>query len=62
MKYFDKTSFFYTIVYTFGHFIIAIGCSYYILEAEINLAAIDAIVEPSINAFWFYLLHQVIKK
>ena len=28
--------------------------------APLNLAAIDALVEPIINGFWFYLLFEVI--
>ena len=50
-----------TVTYSVGHIIIAILCSYYILDAKINLAAIDAFVEPGINAFWFYLLQKIVK-
>tara|TARA_Y100000768_G_scaffold335858_1_gene277239 strand:+ start:316 stop:513 length:198 start_codon:yes stop_codon:yes gene_type:complete len=47
-----------TIVYTTGHFIIAASCVYYITGASLELATIDAIVEPIINAVWFYFLHK----
>ena len=47
-----------TIVYTTGHFIIAASCVYYITGASLELATIDAIVEPIINAVWFYALHK----
>ena len=33
-----------------------------IFNAPLKLAAIDAFVEPIINAFWFYLLHSYWKK
>ena len=49
------------VVYTVGHIFIAIACASYIFNAPINLAAIDAFIEPIINGFWFYLLHQYFK-
>ncbi len=50
------------IVYTIGHFIIAIACVTMITGASIELAAIDALVEPMINGVWFYVLHSSWKK
>ena len=50
------------IVYTIGHMIIAIGCVMIITGASIELATIDAIVEPLINGVWFYVLHTTWKK
>ena len=47
-----------TIVYTIGHIFIATMCAVIIFSATVNLAAIDAFVEPIINAFWFYFLHS----
>ena len=49
------------VVYTFGHIIIAIICASLIFNASLNLAALDAFVEPVINGFWFYLLHEFFK-
>ena len=49
------------VVYTIGHIFIAIACASYIFDAPLNLAAIDAFIEPIINGFWFYLLHQYFK-
>ena len=49
------------VVYTVGHIFIAIACASYIFNAPLNLAAIDAFIEPIINGFWFYLLHQYFK-
>tara|TARA_B100000886_G_C20125280_1_gene367608 strand:+ start:25 stop:468 length:444 start_codon:yes stop_codon:yes gene_type:complete len=51
-----------TAIYTIGHIAIATLCAAVIFSASINLAAVDALVEPIINAFWFYLLHKIWKK
>ena len=50
------------IVYTIGHMIIAIACVMIITGASIELATIDAIVEPLINGIWFYVLHETWKR
>ena len=34
-------------------------CASLITGVALNLAAIDAIVEPLINGVWFYLLHKI---
>lgn len=49
-------------IYTIGHIIIAMICNNWITGAEFNLAAIDAIIEPVINGFWFYFLHKLWRK
>ncbi len=48
-----------TVVYTIGHFIIAVTCVTLVTGASLELATIDALVEPTINAFWFYALHKI---
>ena len=53
---------FLTVIYTIGHIIIATLCAAVIFGDSVNLAALDAIVEPIINAFWFYFLHKIWKK
>ena len=50
------------IVYTIGHMLIAIACVMIITGASIELATIDAIVEPLINGVWFYVLHKLWRK
>ena len=50
------------IVYTIGHMLIAIACVMIITGASIELATLDAIVEPLINGVWFYVLHETWKK
>ena len=47
-----------TIVYTIGHFIIAACCVMYFTGASIYESITDAIVEPILNGFWYYLLDR----
>ena len=49
------------VVYTIGHIIIAWVCATLIFNASFSLAAADAIIEPIINGFWFYILHKAAK-
>ena len=48
-----------TIIYTSGHFIIAVLCVTLITGASLELATLDALIEPMINAVWFYILHRI---
>ncbi len=50
------------IIYTLGHIVIATICNWLITGAAMELAAIDAIVEPIINGIWFYALHKLAKR
>ena len=50
------------IIYTIGHIFIATICNWLITGAAMELAAIDAIVEPIINGIWFYVLHKFAKR
>ena len=45
-------------IYTIGHIIIAMICTYLITGATLELAATNAIVEPCVNGVWFYILHR----
>ena len=49
------------VVYTIGHIIIAWVCATLIFNASFSFAAADAIIEPIINGFWFYILHRIAK-
>ncbi|MBD62947.1 MAG: hypothetical protein CMD68_02580 [Gammaproteobacteria bacterium] len=49
-------------VYTVGHIFIAMTCTLVITGTSLNLAALDALIEPIINGFWFYFLHKAWKK
>ena len=48
-----------TIIYTLGHFVIAVLCVTLITGASLELATLDALIEPMINAVWFYILHKI---
>ena len=50
------------ILYTIGHILIAMTCNRILTGAPLNLAAIDALVEPMVNGVWFYLLFEVFNK
>ena len=54
-----SASLFRTAVYTLGHFLIAAGCVMYITGADFWLAITDAVVEPLINAVWFFILDRL---
>ena len=49
-------------IYTVGHIFIAMACTLLITGTSFDLAAMDALIEPVINGFWFYFLHKVWKK
>ena len=47
-----------TIVYTIGHFAIAITVLMLIADVPFMIALTDAIVEPLANAVWYFLLDK----
>ena len=56
-----------TLIYTIGHFAIAIICLMLIADVSFMSALTDAIVEPLANSIWYFLLDKfwaskVIKK
>lgn len=55
-----RSSLLLAIIYTLGHICIAMTCNYLITGAALELAAVDALIEPIVNGVWFYLLHKVI--
>ena len=57
-----KLGLYLAILYTIGHIFIAMVCNRLLTGAPLNLAAIDALVEPIVNGFWFYLLFEVFNK
>jgi len=50
------------ITYTLGHIIIAMIVVKLITGATLEMAALDAVIEPIINGVWFYILHRAYKK
>lgn len=61
-KIIGESSVLLAIIYTIGHIFIATICNWLITGAAMELAAVDAIVEPIINGIWFYVLHKVAKR
>lgn len=48
-----------TLIYTIGHFVIAASCVMYFTGASFAAAITDAIVEPLLNAVWFFVLDRL---
>ena len=47
-----------TIVYTLGHFIIAISVLMLVADVPFAIALTDAIVEPIANSIWYFILDK----
>ena len=47
-----------TVIYTLGHFVIAITCLMLIADVSLREAMTDAIVEPIANSIWYFLLDK----
>ena len=50
------------LIYTFGHIVISMTVIYFMTGASLWEAGAVALIEPSINGIWFYLLHTTWKK
>ena len=50
------------VVYTLGHSIIAMSVVSLMTGASLWEAGAVALIEPSINGIWFYVLHSLWKK
>ena len=54
----NKGSLLRTLVYTIGHFLIAIVCLMLIADVSFLIALTDAIVEPIANSIWYFILDK----
>ena len=54
----NKGSILRTIVYTLGHFAIAITVLMIVADVSFAIALTDAIVEPLANTVWYFLLDK----
>ena len=54
----NKGSILRTIVYTIGHFAIAIIVLMSVADVSFTIALTDAIVEPLANSVWYFLLDK----
>ena len=50
------------VTYTLGHIVIAMTVVSVMTGASLWEAGAVALIEPSINGFWFYILHRLYKK
>tara|TARA_B100001769_G_C21743682_1_gene407824 strand:- start:90 stop:329 length:240 start_codon:yes stop_codon:yes gene_type:complete len=54
----NKGSILRTIIYTIGHFIIAITVLMLVANVSFIVALTDAIVEPIANSIWYFILDK----
>ncbi len=54
----NKGSLLRTLIYTIGHFIIAITVLMLIADVSFMIALTDAIVEPLANSVWYFILDK----
>ncbi len=54
----NKGSLLRTIIYTIGHFAIAITVLMMVAEVPFSVALTDAIVEPIANSIWYFILDK----
>ncbi len=54
----NKGSLFRTLIYTIGHFIIAITVLMLVADVSFLIALTDAIVEPIANSIWYFILDK----
>ena len=54
----NKGSIFRTIIYTIGHFAIAITVLMLVADVTFTVALTDAIVEPIANSVWYFVLDK----
>ena len=50
------------LIYTAGHIVIAMSVVTLMTGASLWEAGLVALIEPSINGVWFYVLHMIWKK
>ena len=54
----NKGSILRTIIYTLGHFAIAITVLMLVADVSFSIALTDAIVEPIANSVWYFILDK----
>ena len=54
----NKGSLLRTIIYTIGHFAIAITVLMLVADVPFSIALTDAIVEPIANSIWYFILDK----
>ena len=54
----NKGSLLRTVIYTIGHFVIAITVLMLVADVSFMIALTDAIVEPIANSIWYFILDK----
>ena len=54
----NKGSILRTIIYTIGHFVIAITVLMLVADVSFTVALTDAVVEPLANSIWYFILDK----
>ena len=54
----NKGSILRTVIYTIGHFAIAITVLMIVADVSFSVALTDAIVEPIANSIWYFILDK----
>ena len=54
----NKGSLLRTLIYTIGHFVIAITVLMFVADVSFVIALTDAIVEPIANSIWYFILDK----
>ncbi len=54
----NKGSLLRTVIYTIGHFVIAITVLMFVADVSFVIALTDAIVEPIANSIWYFILDK----
>jgi uncharacterized membrane protein len=54
-----KGTFLRTLIYTIGHFFIAAATTMYFTGADVWTAMTNAVVEPILNAIWYFILDAI---
>lgn len=66
LSFFKKSdilgSFLRACIYTIGHIFIAMTCNILITGTSVDLAILDAIIEPLINGVWYFTLDRFWQK
>ncbi len=57
----NGSSLVFTLVFSIGHILIAASVVYIITGATLFESGMVALIEPSINAVWLYILHRLWK-
>ncbi len=57
----NGSSLVFTLVFSIGHILIAATVVYFVTGATIVESGTVALIEPSINAVWLYVLHRIWK-